>query len=128
VTIGPKTPVELRELYARSRFVVLPLYPSDTDNGITCMLEAWSMSRPVICSEIDGQHGAIDHDGNGLFVPVRDVAALRKAIVDLWHSPGEAMRMGAEGRRNVEKCRRLDRFAQEVGDVLREAASSARSG
>jgi glycosyltransferase involved in cell wall biosynthesis len=111
-------------LYARSRFVVLPLYPSDTDNGITCLLEAWSMSRPVICSQIDGQRDAIDDGQNGLFVPVRDAEALRKAIVDLWNRPDEATRMGVEGRQAVEKYRRLERFAREVGDVLREAAAS----
>ncbi|MGA7244416.1 MAG: glycosyltransferase family 4 protein [Terracidiphilus sp.] len=125
VTIGSMTPVEVRELYARSRFVVLPLYPCDNDSGITCLLEAWSMSRPVICSQIDGQRGAIDPGQNGLFVPVRDAEALRKAIVDLWNRPDEATRMGAEGRQAVEKNRRLDRFAEEVGDAIREAAASA---
>ena len=125
VTVGSKNPVELRQLYARSRFVVLPLYQSDTDNGITCLLEAWSMSRPVICSQIDGQRGAIDHGRNGFFVPVGDVEALRKAIVDLWACPAEATRMGAEGRRTVEQYRRMDRFIRQVGDVIQEAAARA---
>jgi glycosyltransferase involved in cell wall biosynthesis len=125
VTIGSNSPVELRELYARSRFVVLPLFPSDTDNGITCLLEAWSMSRPVICSQIDGQRDAIDHGRNGLFVPPGDPGALRQVIVDLWAHPGEATRMGAEGRQAVAGHRRLDRFAREVGHVIREAASSS---
>ena len=123
VTVGSKNPVELRELYARSRFVVLPLYQSDTDNGITCLLEAWSMSLPVICSEIDGQRGAIDHGQNGLFVPVGDAESLRKVIVDLWASPGESARMGVEGRRTVIEHRQQDRFVREVGDVIRAAAS-----
>jgi glycosyltransferase involved in cell wall biosynthesis len=126
VTVGSRNPVELRELYARSRFVVLPLYQSDTDNGITCLLEAWSMSRPVICSQIDGQRGAISDGQNGLFVPVGDVEALRKAIVDLWARPEESERMGIEGRRTVEQHRRMDRFIRQVGDVIHEAASGAR--
>jgi glycosyltransferase involved in cell wall biosynthesis len=124
VTVGPKSPVELRDLYARSRFVVLPLYQSDTDNGITCMLEAWSMSRAVICSQIDGQRGALDHGRNGLFVPPGDAEALRKAVVDLWDHPEESARMGREGRRAVLERRRMDRFAREVSAVLRDAASS----
>ena len=124
VTVGSKNPVELRELYARSRFVVLPLHQSDTDNGITCLLEAWSMSRSVICSEIDGQRGAIDHGRNGFFVPVGDAEALRKVIVDLWGRPEESARMGAEGRRTVTEYHRLDRFIREVGEVITEAASS----
>jgi hypothetical protein len=35
VTVGAKSYFELRELYARSRFVAVPLLPSDSDNGIT---------------------------------------------------------------------------------------------
>jgi glycosyltransferase involved in cell wall biosynthesis len=124
VTVGSKNPVELRELYARSRFVVLPLYQSDTDNGITCLLEAWSMSRPVICSEIDGQRGAIGHGQNGLFVPVGDAESLRKVIVDLWASPEESARMGIEGRRTVLEHRQQDRFVRQVGDVIATAAAS----
>jgi glycosyltransferase involved in cell wall biosynthesis len=126
VTIGSKNPVELRELYARSRFVVLPLHESDSDNGITCLLEAWSMGRSVICSEIDGQRGAIDDGRNGLFVPVGDAETLRKVIVDLWARPEDTARMGIEGRQAVVEHRRMDRFVREVGDVIREAASSDR--
>lgn len=126
VTVGSKNPVELRELYARSRFVVLPLHQSDSDNGITCLLEAWSMSRPVVCSQIDGQRGAIDPGHNGLFVPVGDVAALRKAIVDLWAHPEESVKMGIEGRQAVQEHRPLARFAQQIGEVIAAAASPGR--
>ena len=101
VTIGPRNPAELRELYARLRFVVLPLHQSDTDNGITSLLEAWSLSRPVICSQIDGQRGVLDHRRNSLFVTSGDVEALRKAIVDLWDHPG----IGEDGRRSTTDCR-----------------------
>lgn len=126
VTIGPKNPAELRELYARSRFVVLPLHQSDTDNGITCLLEAWSMSRPVVCSEIDGQRGVLDHGRNSLFVPPGDAEALRKVIADLWDHPEESARMGTEARRTVEEYRRMDRFIRELGEVIRKAAKDSR--
>jgi glycosyltransferase involved in cell wall biosynthesis len=128
VTFGQKGRLELRDLYARSRFVVLPLYNSDTDNGITCLLEAWSMSRPVICSKTDGEPAAVDPGRNGLFVPVGDVAALREAIVSLWAQPEEAARMGAEGRQDVEKHRRLARYAREIGEVIVAAAGTAQRG
>jgi glycosyltransferase involved in cell wall biosynthesis len=72
VTISSKNPVELRELYARSRFVVLPLHQSVTDHGATGLLEAWSMSRPVIRSLSDGQRYALDNGRNSLFVTPGD--------------------------------------------------------
>jgi glycosyltransferase involved in cell wall biosynthesis len=125
ITMGRKSPLELRELYARSRFVVLPLLESDTDNGITCMLEAWSMSRAVICSKVDGQRDVIDHGRNALFVPVGDVEALREAIIHLWSHPDEAARLGQEGRRTVEEYYSLDRFIREICNVIRETISLA---
>jgi glycosyltransferase involved in cell wall biosynthesis len=131
VTMSSRDPVQLRELYARSRFVVLPLHQSDTDNGITCMLEAWSMGRPVICSQVDGQRDTLADGRNGVFVPVGDVRALRKAIVDLWASPEESAMMGREGRRTVEEHYRLDRFVREVSKVIQDAAAgteNSRSG
>jgi glycosyltransferase involved in cell wall biosynthesis len=126
VTVDTKNPVELRDLYARSRFVVIPLYQSDTDNGITCMLEAWSMSRPVICSLIEGQRGAVDHGRDGLVIPVGDAEAFRKAIVDLWEQPEESARMGREGRRTVVQRNGIDCFIREVAAVLLEAAAAGR--
>ena len=84
------------------------------------------MGRSVICSEIDGQRGAIDDGRNGLFVPVGDAETLRKVIVDLWARPEDTARMGIEGRQAVVEHRRMDRFVREVGDVIREAASSDR--
>ena len=47
VTVGRKTHAELRELYARSRFVVVPLRPADMDNSITVILEAFAMGKLV---------------------------------------------------------------------------------
>src|SRR4029077_18856004 len=77
VTIGRKTREELRDLYARSRFVVVPLCPSDTDNGVTVILEAMAMGRPVICSRTEGQVDVIREGQTGLYVPIGDVAGLR---------------------------------------------------
>ena len=60
VTFTPQLkPTELRDLYARSRFVVIPLHRSDTDNGINVLLESWAMGRAVICSDIDGLSGIV---------------------------------------------------------------------
>lgn len=114
VTVGKKSHLELRELYARSRFVVIPLLPTDTDNGITCILEAMAMGKPVICSRTEGQVDVIEDGVTGLFVPVGDVQALREAVLSLWNNPERAERMGRAARAYIEKVQRLDKF---VGDV-----------
>jgi glycosyltransferase involved in cell wall biosynthesis len=123
VTVGAKNPIELRELYARSRFVIIPLFPSDTDNGITCILEAMAMGKTVICSRIEGQVDVIVEGETGLFVTVGDPTALRSAIQSLWNDPERAARMGRKGRAYVEECQTMDKFVSDVRSIVEEAIS-----
>jgi glycosyltransferase involved in cell wall biosynthesis len=110
LTEGRKSLPELRDLYARSRFVVVPLLPSDTDNGVTCILEAMAMGKPVICSRTKGQVDVVREGETGLYVPVGDAAALRAAILALWNDPARARAMGRNARAYVEKYHTLEMF------------------
>jgi glycosyltransferase involved in cell wall biosynthesis len=116
VTIGRRTTTDLRELYARSRFVVVPLQRSDTDNGVTVILEAMAMGKPVICSR--GQVDVINDGVTGLFVPVGDVKALRAAMLELWNDPDRAREMGKAAREYVEKHHRLEKFCADVKGAI----------
>jgi glycosyltransferase involved in cell wall biosynthesis len=117
-TIGKKSLVELRELYARSRFVVVPLQESDTDNGISVILEAMAMGKPVICSRTKGQVDVIQEGVTGLFVPVGDARALRAAMLELWHDPVRARAMGQAARAYVEKHHSLDKFCRDAKGAI----------
>lgn len=118
VTIGRKPLPELRALYARSRFVVVPLQASDTDNGITVILEAMAMGKPVICSRTRGQVDVIQEGVTGLFVPVGDAKALRAAMLELWNNPGRAREMGRAARAYVEKHHALEKFCADVKGAI----------
>ena len=126
ITFGTKPFPELRALYARSRFVVLPLYPTDTDNGVTAMTEAMAMGKAVICSKVDGQRDVLEHGVSGLFVPPRDPRALREAVDYLWARPDECVRMGREGRRRIEQYHTLDKFVHDVKRTVEEAIAEVR--
>jgi len=114
VTIGRKKLPDLKDLYARSRFVVVPLLPSDTDNGVTVILEAMAMGKPVICSRTQGQVDVIQEGVTGLYVPVGDPEAMRSAILELWSDPERAKAMGRAARAYVEKHHTLDKFCVDV--------------
>ncbi len=124
ITAGRMSLVELRDLYARSRFVVVPLLPSDTDNGVTCILEAMAMGKPVICSRTRGQVDVIQEGVTGLYVPVGDASALRAAILSLWNEPAHAQQMGRNARAFVEKHHTMEKFTSTV----RSAAEAALDG
>lgn len=114
VTVGPKNFLELRDLYRRSLFVVMPLLPTKTDNGTTTILEAMAMGKAVICSQVEGQRDVIRDGETGLFVPPQDPVALRQAIEHLWNHPEEAERMGKAARAHIEEYHTLDAWVAEV--------------
>lgn len=124
LTVGALPLQQLREMYARSRFVVIPLLPSDTDNGVTCILQAMAMGKPVICSRTRGQVDVIREGQTGLYVPVGDAAALRAAILSLWHDPARAREMGRAARAHVEKYHALEYFTS----TARSAAEASVEG
>ncbi len=128
VTIGRKSHAELRELYARSRFVVVPLRPSDNDNGITVILEAFAMGRAVICTETAGQVGVLQDGVNCLRVPPGDPAALRRAIERLWNDPEECARLGTAARELVATQHGQDRWQATLVHAVTEAVAARDAG
>jgi glycosyltransferase involved in cell wall biosynthesis len=114
---------ELRDLYASSRFVVVPLYDTDFQAGVTTILEAMAMGRATIVSRTRGQRDVIQHGVNGIYVPPGDPAALRRAIVDLLASPERAARLGAQARRTIESEMSLDLWADRIARVVRRVAA-----
>jgi glycosyltransferase involved in cell wall biosynthesis len=118
VAIGARSLLELRDLYARSRFVVVPLLASDSDNGVTVILEAMAMGKPVICSRTKGQVDVIEDGVTGILVPVGDPLALKEAMLALWNDPARALAMGRKAREQVERFHRLESFCAEVWRLL----------
>jgi glycosyltransferase involved in cell wall biosynthesis len=107
-------------LYARSRFVVIPLHQTDTDNGVTAIEESMAMGKAIICTRTKGQVDIIQENVTGIFVPPYDPQAMREAILYLWNNPDVAKRMGEAGRKHIEKYHTLDLFVDSVKKVVDE--------
>ncbi len=128
VTVGKKTYPELRMLYARSKFVVIPILPTNTDNGTTSILEAMSMGKAVICSKTEGQRDVIQDGKNGIFVPPNDIGSMREAITYLLANPDIAARMGNEGRKYVERFHSLDEYVLKIQGIVEEEVMNSQLG
>ncbi len=145
----------LRDLYARARIVVVPLREIDNQAGITTILEAMAMAKPVIVTATTGQRDVVrgrlwtaagpsdrliggpaafgvDSDAGeaetGLYVPPGDPAALRTAIRHLLDHPAEAAVMGTAGRRLVEEWMNLDAFTRRVAAIITANADAVSRG
>lgn len=125
VTVGRLGFVELRELYSSASLVVVPLEQSDFQAGITTILEAMAMARPIVCTRTRGQTDTIVESETGRYVPPADRLALRSVIDELLADPEQAARLGAAARSwaihhaDVEVYAR--RLADAVGDELAPA-------
>jgi glycosyltransferase involved in cell wall biosynthesis len=98
VTVGTGySYVELRNLYAGARLFVMPLYPVTYAAGVTSVLEAMAMSKPVIVSDSPGIRDYVKDGASGLLVRPGNAAALRSAIAELWN---DRFRLEAMGRYN----------------------------
>jgi glycosyltransferase involved in cell wall biosynthesis len=113
---------ELRDLYASSLFVVVPLYENDFQAGVTTILEAMAMGKAVIVSRTTGQRDVIRDGIDGVYVPPGDAEALRRAIVRLLEHPEQVTRLGLEARRTIESHMSLDLWTQRISAVVRDVA------
>jgi glycosyltransferase involved in cell wall biosynthesis len=133
----------LRDLYAGSAFVVVPLFETDVQNGITAIQEAMSMGKAVIVTRTRGQGDLVadDHvvqiDGRGrstagyfaryfapdspdlhgptgIYVRPGDVAGMRTAIERLCGDEQLAHELGRRGRAVCESIVSLDCFVSRV--------------
>ena len=138
---------ELRDLFARAAVVAVPVDDVDFQAGITTILEAMAMGKPVIATHTYGQTDVIEDrrsvtrgaqerarpisllrnvadeedvpiEPNGFYVPPKDPEALQRAIVFLLDHPEERERLGAAGRRAVERLMSVDQFAERIARVV----------
>jgi glycosyltransferase involved in cell wall biosynthesis len=137
--------MELRALYAEADVVVVPLLEGTNQAGVTTILEAMSMARPVVVSATEGQREVVtgpfvtsageapdltadrgphrfglDANGedSGLYVPPGDAGALRAAIIRLLAEPERAARMAASAREEAVSHFRVEQFADRFAELF----------
>src|SRR4051812_21852616 len=147
VTVGSYNYRQLRDLFARAAVIAVPVDDVDFQAGITTILEAMAMGKPVIVTHTYGQTDVIEDrrsvtrgaeersrmfsllrdvaeeadvpiEPNGFYVPPKDPDALRRAIVFLLDHPEDRARLGTAARRAVERLMTVDQFADRIARVI----------
>ncbi|MBK5222586.1 MAG: glycosyltransferase family 4 protein [Acidimicrobiia bacterium] len=117
-------PVGLRDLYARCRFLVMPLDEVDFQAGVTALLEAMAMERAVICSRTTGQTDVVAEAVTGIYVPVGDAPTLRREVLALLADPERADRMGRAGRRYVVDQCDISMYSRSIAAIAQHSPST----
>jgi glycosyltransferase involved in cell wall biosynthesis len=138
---------ELREAYARACVVAVPLNDVTNQSGVTVILEAMSMARPVVATATAGQRECIRGDlvgpegeidsattadrgpqvfadevqggHTGYYVPPKDADALRVCLERLINSPEECGHVGNNAREAAQRHFNFERFVETLAALLR---------
>ncbi|SAK65588.1 glycosyltransferase [Caballeronia ptereochthonis] len=110
-----------RELYDWADVIVVPLRANTHASGLTVLLEAVALGKPVIATDVGGLR---DYFGTGhvSYVPEHDSAALRRALDELRANPSLALaRAQAALRHFVSRDYTTREFALQHVRLTREA-------
>lgn len=108
---------DMAMMYALMDVFVLP---SHREGFPRSPMEASAMGVPCIVTDIRGCRETVIPEQNGLLVPVRDVEALAKALLDLLSDRDRRMQMGMRGRSlALERFDEREVFSRVVAEYTR---------
>ncbi len=109
---------QLRDLYGRSKFVILPLKNVPHPGGITTLVEAMSMGKAIICSDSAGIRDFLIPGENAIVVPPGDRDALEAAIQVLDSDASARKRLGDNARRYAKDMLAIPVVAERMKHAL----------
>ena len=99
------------DIYQSMDIVVLPSWREGLSKSL---LEAASMSLPIITTDVPGCNDVIIHKYSGILVPARDKNALKNAIKDYLKNPSYALKYGRNARKYVIQNFTVQKINQEI--------------
>jgi len=87
---------DMPDMYALMDVFALPSYRAGFPRA---PMEASAMGAPCVVTNVRGCREAVEHERNGLIVPLRDVDALAEALIRLLRDHDRRRAMGDAGRR-----------------------------
>ncbi len=110
---------DLLNLYRSADIVVVPVVPSTYAAGITSILEAAAVGKPIIATGNTALIDSVADPEIAVWVPAEDASALQEAISDLLDDPEKRARLGAQAKSIQTKHHNFDGKIEELAARLR---------
>jgi len=121
--IGDVAHDEMKYFLASADIFVLPSFFETIPNAL---LEAMSMGKPVIASNVGGLAEVIKDRETGILVPPGDTAAIKEAIMEILSNKDLAEFLGANARSFVTKNHAWKDFVSRIVDLYSHCVEKAR--
>ncbi|MBF8149565.1 glycosyltransferase family 4 protein [Winogradskyella sp. F6397] len=79
------------------------VFPSFREGFPNVILQANSMEKPCIVTDINGNNELITHNYNGLIIPPKDIISLKQAMLNLLNNPDQTLKLASNCRQNIVK-------------------------
>lgn len=112
---------DVERIYAAMDVFMLP---SHREGFPRAVMEAAAMGLPCVVTDVRGCRQCVEHEVNGLLVPLRDPAALAAAVERLLRSPADRARMGAASRQKALREFDETRIIGAILDAYRRLADA----
>ena len=113
-------PYEIAIDVAHADCVVICCHKTRYTAGLTTVVEALALGKPIICSRNPQIPVDFDREGCGISVEYGDVEGWQRAIEYIATHPDEARRMGQRGREIAERLFNDKRDAEEIAEVIKK--------
>lgn len=110
--------LRLMKLYNSARVLAIPLSPGVSLSGLTSLMDALGMGKPVVCTRHPLIDLDIEHEGIGFWVDPGDVDGWSRALSFFNVHPEEAHAMGLRARALVEAGFNSQGFAHQIMDLM----------
>ena len=112
-------PYELSLLVAQSQCVCICCQPSNYTVGLTTVVEAMALGKPILCTRNPQMPMDLEAEGCGIYLEPYDREGWERVIRYIAEHPEEAKEMGRKGRLLAEKYYNVEQCAREVAEIIR---------
>lgn len=111
----------LVDIYIASDVIAIPLLPVHRVAGLTSLIDALALGKPVLCTRNAGLDIDIEAIGCGLWVEPGSPESWSRALESLNVDRSQLKEMGIRGRRYAEEMLRMDDYGARLTDAVRAA-------
>lgn len=110
---------ELRDLYQHAQVVAMCTRTNNHASGITAILEAMAMGKPVVATHTPGLEDYVAHGETGVLVPSGDPDAMARALVELLEDSDRCTELGTKARKRALSYFSTQALSQRLASVIR---------
>ena len=109
---------ELLRLYQAARVIAIPMVAGSSLCGLTSLMDALGMGKPVIMTHNPLIDLDIEKEGIGKWVKPGDIEGWKQALLFFEENEREALAMGGRARDLVESGINSEKFANQIMDIF----------